>query len=124
MRRALLAACIALVACEPPGTVQEVSREDAMRLASGGAALLLDVRTPAEFESGRVPGAVNVPHTELGTRLAELAAHRDGDVIVYCESGRRAAAAAHLLANGGFTSVRHLAGDMAGWRDAGLSIER
>jgi rhodanese-related sulfurtransferase len=44
--------------------------------------------------------------------------------VVYCERGPRALAAADRLLDAGFTQVRHLTGDMAGWRDAGLPIEK
>jgi rhodanese-related sulfurtransferase len=85
------------------------------RLASGDAPLVLDVRTPEEFAAGRVPGAVNIPHTELAARLGELDVASGAEVVVYCESGRRAADAEATLRGAGFT-VRHLEGDMRAWR--------
>jgi rhodanese-related sulfurtransferase len=86
--------------------------------------LILDVRTAQEFQGGHVPGAVNIPHTELTARFGEIEAARESGVVVYCESGRRAAAAADVLLGAGFEDVRHLEGDMSGWRAAGLPIER
>jgi len=71
-----------------------------------------------------VPGAVNIPHTELTARLGDIEAARESGVVVYCESGRRAAAAADVLRDAGFEDVRHLEGDMSGWRAAGLPVER
>lgn len=38
----------------------------------GTAPLVLDVRTPAEYAAGHLPGAVNIPHTELGSQLGEV----------------------------------------------------
>ncbi len=58
-------------------------------------ALPLDVRRRAEHEAGHVPGALNVAHTRLLARRAELPADRA--LLVYCQSGARAAAASALL---------------------------
>lgn len=88
------------------------------------APLILDVRTPAEYDGGHVPGARNISIDELAQRLAEIEDHRDQEIVVYCERGPRAGKAAGLLAEAGFDSVRHLAGDMSGWRAAGLPISR
>jgi rhodanese-related sulfurtransferase len=91
---------------------------------ASAAPLILDVRTPAEFAGGHVPGARNIPIDELALRVAEISDHRDAEIVVYCERGPRAAKAASLLAGSGFASVRHLEGDMSGWRAAGLPIDR
>lgn len=93
------------------------------RISADDAPLILDVRSDAEFASGHVPGAINIPHNEVAARLAELG-DREGEVVVYCESGRRAARALSLLGEAGFTRLRHLSGDMAGWRGAGLPQAR
>jgi rhodanese-related sulfurtransferase len=102
----------------------EISSREALALReSGEAPLFVDVRTPEEYQSGHVPGAINIPRNQLNVRLAELEHARDR-LVVYCERGPRAAAAMATLASAGFTGVRHLAGDMAGWRAAGLPIEK
>lgn len=85
-------------------------------LAGPQGPLLLDVRTPAEYEEGFVPGATLVPVQELPERLGELEAWRDRGVVVYCESGRRAEQAAALLREAGFRDVRLLEGSMRRWR--------
>lgn len=88
-----------------------VSAERARALVNDGA-LLLDVRTPAEFAARHVEGAVNVPVEELEARLP---AERDRAVVVYCHSGRRSAAAKELLLRAGFTKVFDL-GAMSNWK--------
>lgn len=85
------------------------------------APLLLDVRSAEEFAGGHVPGAVNVSHEQVAARIGELGPARE--VVVYCERGGRAAKAADVLRDAGFT-VRHLTGDMSGWREQGLPVER
>jgi rhodanese-related sulfurtransferase len=102
----------------------EIERDElAGRVARGIAPLILDVRTPAEYARSHVPGARNIPHDQLAEQLEALAEHREREIVVYCESGRRAAHAIETLEDAGFRGVRHLEGDMAGWRKAGLPTE-
>lgn len=86
------------------------------------APFLLDVRTPDEFAEGHVPGAVNVPVQVLAERLAQVP--KDREVVVYCESGRRAARAATLLREQGYTQVTEMQGSMKAWREAQLPVQR
>lgn len=86
------------------------------RLAWGDRSLVvLDVRTEEEFAQGHVAGARNIPHTEIGTRLAELGDARDADIVVYCRSGARAKVALEALRASGFTRLFHLQGDWLRW---------
>lgn len=81
----------------------KVAVAEARRLVEGGA-LLLDVRTPMEFASGALPGAVNIPVSDLAQRLAEV-----GDtsraIVVYCASGARSARATAFLKQQGYTKA-------------------
>ena len=93
------------------------------RLASQAKVLILDVRTPQEFATSHIPGALNVPHTSLPKRLNTVRPYQDKEVIVYCETGFRAGIAAQVLHRSGFAYVRQLEGDMALWRRTSLPIE-
>jgi NADPH-dependent 2,4-dienoyl-CoA reductase/sulfur reductase-like enzyme/rhodanese-related sulfurtransferase len=68
-----------------------------------GAPFLLDVRTPAEFAVGHIPGAVNVPVDELRSRLAELP--RDRAITVYCQVGMRGYLALRILRQAGLRAA-------------------
>jgi phage shock protein E len=85
---------------------------EAHRLVEEGA-LLLDVRTPAEFASGHLEGATNVPVDQLEARAGALGPH-DRPVVVYCRSGARSAAAAITLRRLGFDRIEDL-GAMRNW---------
>ena len=85
---------------------------------------ILDVRTQEEYTSGHVPGALHVPHDEIATRLEDIGPDRDRTLVVYCERGGRAAQAEDALRAAGYTDVRHLEGDIQGWREAGLPVVR
>ena len=91
-------------------------------MAAGSVPLLLDVRTPGEFASGHLHGAVNIPVSELQQRLPELATHKDSDIYVICEAGSRSKTATRLLAAEGFRAVDVTDG-MSGARRRGLPTE-
>jgi rhodanese-related sulfurtransferase len=115
---AILGALALASACSDAASAPEISgAELAARLEAGRAPIVLDVRTPEEYASGRVPGALNIPHTELGARLGELGPDaRDQEIVVYCERGPRAAQAEALLHERGYARIVHLEGDMSAWR--------
>ena len=79
---------------------------------------LVDVRQPAEYERGHIPGAVLVPLAELPGRSGELSP--DLPVVVYCAVGGRSRAAARFLAGRGFSRVINLAGGIKAYRGATL----
>ena len=83
---------------------------------------ILDVRSVREYNSGHVPGAINIGHTEVSEHLDRLKPYVNKDVIVYCERGIRARTAQNTLVKAGFTNVYHLTGDMNAWRQAGLPM--
>ncbi len=78
------------------------------RMQSGEAIQLVDTRTPSEFASGNLPGAINLPVDELRDRLGEL--DRKVATIVYCKVGFRGYLAARILQQNGFADVRNLTG--------------
>jgi rhodanese-related sulfurtransferase len=82
---------------------------------------VLDVRSPEEYASGHVPGAVNIPYDQLASRISEVP--KDKDVVLYCKSGRRAGIAAETLAGQGYTRLQHLEGDIVAWVDKGRPVE-
>lgn len=66
-------------------------------------AILLDVRTPAEFSGGHIPGSLNIPLQELHTKLKKL--DKNKTIITCCASGMRSASARKLLLENGFPNV-------------------
>ncbi len=86
----------------------------ARELVKGGG-LLVDVRSPGEYEAGHLEGAVNLPLATLEEAVkapALRAAERD--LVVYCRSGHRSAQAAARLKRAGFTRVFDL-GSLSRW---------
>ena len=93
------------------------------RIDAGNAPLILDVRTVREYAAGHIPGAVNIPHTELNGRISELASNRSEEIVVHCQSGPRAGIAQSILSRAGFMKIRELQGHMQQWKAGGYPIE-
>ncbi|MBI2962640.1 MAG: hypothetical protein HYY35_02705 [Deltaproteobacteria bacterium] len=93
--------------------------------------LVLDVREPAEWAEGHIPGALLVPRgvleakadLEYANREPRLA-DRTQPIIVHCASGARSALAADVLRQMGFTDVRSMAGGIVAWKEKGLPVEK
>lgn len=96
---------ILLTACNGVTQATEsISQQDLMTMiTSGDSPVILDVRTPREFEDGHVPGAINISHDELSGRLDELVQHKESAIVVYCRSGKRAGIAESILWMPGFS---------------------
>jgi len=89
--------------------------ELAERIDSGTAPLILDVRTPEEYAEEHIPGAINIPETEISTRLSELNESQEKEIVLYCRSGRRAELVESVLLDAGYTDIRILDGHMLRW---------
>jgi rhodanese-related sulfurtransferase len=101
--------------------LEPVARDELFRRLREEQVLVLDVRPPAEYAAGHIPGAINVPHDQLAARLAELPG--GVDIVAYCR-GRYcvfAPDAVRLLRARGF-SARLLAGGLPDWRLDGLPV--
>lgn len=92
------------------------------RLATSDSPRVLDVRTPAEFQSVHIPGSYNVPLATLREHRDELRHHLDEDVILVCLSGNRAQQAEKALSEAGLPGLRVLEGGMRGWQQAGGQV--
>ena len=68
--------------------------------------IVIDVRSEAEFATGHVNGAINIPYDRIGVSIASVAGvDKSQPIIVYCRSGARSAVAASILAELGYTQV-------------------
>lgn len=97
------------------------------RLEGPDAPRVLDVRTPAEFETLHIPGSYNVPLDLLREHRTDLAPRLGRETVLVCRSGARATQAEQALAAAGPTArpgPRVLAGGIAGWEAAGAPVNR
>jgi rhodanese-related sulfurtransferase len=77
--------------------------------------VLIDVRTPLEYEGGHVPGATLIPVDQVEARHAEVPKDRER-VFVVCLGGTRSAAACEMLADKGYRNLVNIADGMSAWR--------
>jgi rhodanese-related sulfurtransferase len=87
-------------------------------------ALVLDIRTPAEFAQAHILHARNVPLADLEARIKDLERFKERPVIVTCATGARSGNAAAILRKHGFKDVVNLDGGLAAWQQAGLPTEK
>ena len=85
------------------GDHPQVDVEAVLAAPAAERPFLLDVRTPQEFASGHIPGAVNIPVDDLRSRLGELP--RDRKIAAYCQVGQRGYLATRILLQAGFSAV-------------------
>lgn len=69
------------------------------------ADIWIDVRSSEEFQSGHLPAAVNIPHTEIAARIAEVSQDKNDTIHLYCRSGRRSGLALEALQKAGYRQV-------------------
>jgi len=118
---ALALAVLAYEASRARSGGQSVGPMDAVRLLNQGA-LVLDVRSQAEFDSGHILEAKHVPQDQLASSAEALKKYKDKVVIACCESGMRSGAAARVLQAQGFTKVVNLKGGLQSWRSENLPL--
>ena len=104
------------------GAVLDVDALAAL-LAAGGpdAPVVIDVRQPAEFEAGHVPGSIHIGAGELSEVLDRLPSDRP--IATICASGYRSSVAASLLRSAGFQHVVPVSGGVPDWEDHGFALD-
>lgn len=86
-----------------------------------GEAFIIDVREPAEFAGGHIPGAINLPLARIAEADLGLAAGRK--LVLVCASGRRSGMACATLAGRSSGEIHTLDGGLAAWRSAGGQVD-
>lgn len=117
---------------EAKARIREIDAAELAALQARGVPVI-DVREPAEYAGGHVPGAASIPRGVLefevdghpavnGLRDPALA-HRDRPLVLYCRSGGRSALAAEALLRLGFVEPLSLAGGFVAWSGQGRPVQ-
>jgi rhodanese-related sulfurtransferase len=106
------------------GAMQDVGTAEVTRLINRENAVLLDVREAKEYEGGRLPNAIHIPLSQLGSRAQELAKMAARPVVAYCATGRRSRIAAAALTRVGFKQLYSLHGGVEAWKKDSLPLEK
>ena len=100
-----------------PAAVQEALRSDP-------TAVLIDVRTPGEFQGGHLAGARNLELDRLEALAPQALPDKSAHLVVYCHSGNRSSFAVTILQRMGYTNLVNMTGGIAAWAQQGLPIVR
>lgn len=117
---------------EAKSRIREIDAAELAALQARGVPVV-DVREPAEYAAGHVPGAASIPrgvlefevdgHPAVNCARDPALAHRDQPVVLYCRSGGRSALAAEALQRLGFAEPLSLAGGFMAWSEQGRAVE-
>jgi rhodanese-related sulfurtransferase len=105
------------------GGASKVNAAEAVRLINREKAVLIDVSENAEYATGHVAGAKNVPLAALDASN-DLPKNKTLPLVLVCATGARSARAVGVLKKLGFENSRALAGGLAAWREANLPLEK
>ncbi len=94
---------------------KEVDAGEAAELLQNLGPLLLDVRTPAEFNNGHIKNAILIPVQELQKRVGELSEYKHHDILIYCATGNRSTVASKILIDNGFKRIINMRYGIYGW---------
>ena len=105
----------------PLAAIEQIDVSALYRITTQGQFRVVDVRSPAEYHSGHVPGAESIPLPELERNASAL--DRRAPTAVICAGGYRSSAGASLLERAGVMHLFNVAGGTSAWVEAGLPIE-
>ena len=108
---------------EAPG-VSQVSAKAAYDITTAPPAdlVVLDVRTPEEFDEGHLADAINIDFYEADFSLNLEALDKDVPYVLYCRSGNRSGTTAAQMRDLGFSEVYEVDGGILSWLDSGLPL--
>jgi hydroxyacylglutathione hydrolase len=104
-------------------TIQQLSVNELNERIHQGPLQVLDVRRPAEYQSGHIPGARHTQLSVIENQLDSIPFAKDKETAVICAGGYRSSAAASLLQKYGFTNLINVTGGTSAWINAGLPVE-
>jgi rhodanese-related sulfurtransferase len=87
-------------------------------------ALVIDIRTAADFKNGHIKGSKSAPLSEFASKIDAFSSYKDKPVLIYCNSGNTATRAIKLLKNAGFKQVNNLQGGIIAWKDANMPLTK
>lgn len=101
--------------------INEIEVTELAKLKEVGESIrVIDIRQPAELNSGVIPGAEALPMHTIPLRMDEL--NREEKLVMVCRSGARSAQACMFLQQQGYDKVYNLRGGMMAWAGSGLEI--
>ena len=121
-----LLALLMLVLLAVPALARDISVQDAAALLQNPpqGLVIVDVRTPAEFREGHLPGAVNMDYYggPFETQIQSLP--KTAPVLLYCRTGNRSGSAYDIMTKAGIGNILHMNEGITKWQQLGLPQEK
>jgi rhodanese-related sulfurtransferase len=106
---------------EKKGGPNSLSTAEATNMMNNESAVVLDIRPAAEFKTGHITSAINIPSTKLKDQMKTLEIHKSNPIILVCKTGMTSGASAKELQKEGF-NVYKMQGGIAEWQGANLPL--
>ena len=102
-----------------------ITRHELRELIDAGSVIVVETLAAPYYESGHLPGAINIPHTDVKELAPELLPDKDAAIVTYCSNTACANSGVALaqLRKLGYTNVRKYAEGKQDWQEAGLPLE-
>lgn len=111
-------------AADPPSAIHHVDAHQAQKLVAEKKVIVLDVRTPGEFNKGRIAGAKNIDFLAPDFERRIEALDKSKSYLVHCATGGRSTHSLLLFKKHNFQSIYHLDGGFKAWEKAGLPVDQ
>lgn len=121
----LILACSAQQQSDASRTIKNIDSEEALSLMENDSdVVIIDVRTPREFNAGHIKGAknINIADSDFQSQLENL--ERDSTYLVYCRTGNRSGKAIKLMKQLDFKSIYHLQHGITEWVGEGKPVQK
>jgi len=103
---------------------REVTSREAADLINKEEPVVLDVRTPHEYNRGHLHNSVLIPVQELQRRSKELGDHKDREILIYCATGNRSTVASKILIDSGFKHIVNMRRGIYDWHKKNYPVTR
>mgnify|MGYP001822729083 CR=1 FL=1 len=106
------------------GIASNISPEKFQKLIVSNKGLIIDVRTPEEYQTGSIPGSENIDFKGEKFQADIDSLDRGTPVYLYCRSGRRSGITMTMMQEMGFTEIYNLNGGILAWSEEGLPVQK
>lgn len=102
--------------------IVEVDINDSKKMLADDCVKVIDVRGAEEFNQGHLPNTINIPRGVLEFQIADNVSQKITPILIYSNTGKRAALAAQTLHQLGYQNVKSISGGLDAWKACGMPV--